>query len=97
MHCLQVRQANIVVITVTMPNEARDQYTVYFTQDEEENTITFEELDDRPMYPLHVSVTVHLRLQHNFPEAYTRFEQTGKFLPYQYVWVRRPSNHWIHD
>ena len=53
-----------------MPNETRDRYTIDFTQDEEENTTTLEELDDRSMYPLYVSVTIHLRLQHNFPEAY---------------------------
>ena len=97
MHCLRVRQPDIVLVTVTMPNEARDRYTVDFTQDEEENATTLEELDDRSMYPLYVSVTVHLRLQHNFPEAYLRFERTGKFVPYQYVWTLRPPSQRTHD
>ena len=85
------------MVRITASTPQGEQYTVIFLQDEYTNSTTFEDLEDPSMYPTTIRIKVHNRLRRNFPEAYERYGQTGRFLPYAYVFVRHPPHQRIHD
>ena len=95
MHCVHIYQPEMVRIVASTPQG--EQYTLIFLQDEYANSATLEDLEDSSMYPATIRLRVHNRLRRSFPEAYERYSQTGRFLPYMYVFVRHPPHQRIHD